>query len=98
MKDDDFVAIPYVVLRSPVFNGLTASARSLYICMKAEADLNQSIDHVEFGASSVPSIPKATYYRAVRKLIEAGFVDVVEAMGHGKKGIYDLTTRRWGSA
>jgi len=95
MKNNGFVDIPYSILGSPIFQGLTGSACVLYIHMKAEADVYQSVDHLEFSHADLAHMPKATYYRSVKKLVEAGLIRVVESLGHGKKGVYDLTCDNW---
>jgi len=89
------VRLPYALLDSDAWFNLRGSACKLYIVMMSLCDAEST---VEFGPSDASCLNKRTYYRALRSLLDGGFVEEVRAGSHGKKGIYDLTTLRWGSA
>jgi hypothetical protein len=56
---------------------------------------NVDARRVSFGPRDVSWVTKPRYSRALRELMDVGFVVEVESGSHGKRGVYDLTGMEW---
>jgi hypothetical protein len=94
---DPSVRLPYFLLRSNAFKRIGHPAKTLYILMRMSiGDTNFNPMRVRFGPQDAAGyMHKATYYEALAKLIEYGLIEEIEPGKSGRKGVYNLTTRRW---
>ena len=92
-----------MLIRHEVWKHLTYAAVALYIYMRASIKdpdngfRNTDEARVRFGPSDVKRywMSKATYYKALDKLLEVGIVEEVEPGSHGRRGVYNLLTLKW---
>ena len=100
-----FMAIPSSVYDSQSWKSLSHPAVCLYISMRASIGSktdprpNWKPEMFRFGHARVKDVmSKDTYSRALKELEAAGFIEILSEGGHGKEGLYDITTQRWASA
>ena len=97
-----FMAIPSSLYDSRSWKALSHPAMCLYISMRAsvgsksEARPNWKPEMMRFGHARVKDVmSKGTYTRAMKELEAAGFIEILHEGGHGKEGLYDITSQRW---
>lgn len=96
-----FVKLERDLIRSRQYRLMGSSARDLYTWMLDTmfegTPFNTSPRRVLFGPSDgvKRGMSRATYYRALDRMINYGVVVEVEVGGHGKRSMYDLTAWKW---
>lgn len=99
---DPSVRMPYEMMKHEAWMlGLSFPARTLYLHIRMSmfdedfADSNVDEKMVVFYPGKVPWMKRSVYIKAIKNLIEVGFMVEVSPGGHGKKAIYDITTLKW---
>lgn len=79
-----YVKLDYEFLHSPQRMGLSLAAREVYLQLKAARNvkkrgktINTTDDYIRFGFKDSNGMSKPTFQRAVRELVDRGFVRVM---------------------
>jgi hypothetical protein len=103
VKKKPFVKLDRTLLEHRAYRLSGPLARDLYTCMvnslfnENNGGINHSSRRVSFGPTDARlfGIAKSTYYKHIVKLIDYCIVEEIEAGGHGKRAVYDLTAWKY---
>lgn len=85
-SEGEFIKIEYRILWSEAWKKLSPTAQAIYLQLKAAIkaqdsrgkEYNKSYRKIKFGFSDMRAkISKGAFYRAIKELIEHGFIEVV---------------------
>ena len=90
--NDKHIRLTQDMLMSRQFIGLSGNAKSLYLYMKLWACGKIEFEYTITNAENV--MPKSTFFRAKKELIDFGFIEIVKNGKFNKtKNIYKFTTK-----
>ena len=94
---DPSVRLPYYFIESNAFKRASHAGKLLYILMRMSIlQTNFNPARVAFGpADAEPWMNRKTYYPALKSITGLGIIREVEPGKHGRKAVYDLSTRNW---
>jgi hypothetical protein len=84
-----YVKLDYAMLHSQQWKALSPVARDVYVQIKAARNLknsrgrilNRTDDYIKFGFKDSGGMSKPTYHRAIKELVDNGFIGVMDPGG-----------------